>query len=76
MARFDFPDVETVTECAVRLGLDPSLADVRGRILRIHALYPASVRVVWADHPDAQDRARIDHAWHSMRPGGKVEHLP
>jgi hypothetical protein len=76
MAKFDFPalQVGSVRECAFRLGFDPALADLRDRIVRIHAIFPATIRVVWASTPTASDRARIDQAWHAFRPKGHVEH--
>jgi hypothetical protein len=76
MARFDFPETQvgTVREAALWLALDPSLADVRDRIVRVHPLFPDSLRVIWSCAPSSYDRALVDRVWHSFRPRGKVEH--
>ena len=76
MALHDYPaaHVETVAECALWFEIDPDLVEVRERIVRIHPLFPDSVRIIWACWPNAQDRAIVDQAWHVLRPKGRVEH--
>jgi hypothetical protein len=78
MALFDFPSLQirSVRECAVRLALDPTVADIRHKIVRLYPLFPGDLRVVWSCPPNAQDRALVDQVWRTFRPKGKVEHSP
>jgi hypothetical protein len=78
VALHDFPalQVATVRECALWLENDADLADVRGKIVRILPLFPASLRVIWSCTPKPQDRAIVDQLWRTFGPKGKVEHLP
>jgi hypothetical protein len=76
VGRYDFPETQvgSVREAALWLALDPALADVRERIVRVRPLFPESLRVIWASTPSAQDRALVDQVWRTFRPKGKVEH--
>jgi hypothetical protein len=55
---------------------DPALANVRRKIVRMHALFSDSVRIIWTCRPSAQDRAIVDQNWRTIRPKGQVEHMP
>jgi hypothetical protein len=80
VALHDFPALTgTIGECVdllvLELEFEPDLARIGRKILRIHALYPDSVRVVWTVHPNAQARGLVDHAWRTLRPKGQLEHF-
>jgi hypothetical protein len=75
VARFDFPESPPLTAALREMHDNEEMAALWPQIARMHAVHPATLRVIWIEAPSGKERAIVEALWLAMHPRGHIEHI-